>query len=702
MKISFYRQSAITLKDGVTVYSGEDARPYVDGSLIMVADGLGGTGAARHLSVDKGMFDSESVIPTLFKDTDIESLPESFKDYVKGSFVELYDLKNVYDAKHSYALKKSSYFGSRIVCSKLLYRFLKDKKFNPDTLFDGYSACADDECKQAYLSLLGEKLTAAITEDIVKSAEYANLILETGVTARGKLKLLATTLCGTLYREHEDSVEAIYFMVGDSRPYFWNESDGLSQVIEEAEGADGAMDSSISTSGGFSVLCKYFEFKKPCVLFNASDGSFESGKFISPMAFEKLLLEAITENDSIEAVEARLISDFDTYGTHDDSSTLAMRCFGYKSFEEFKAVCANRLEAIKEKYISKMDELLTENYVYVYKSSSSILAKSLEELKEGIAADGKAREYCAKCIASGSYPEGYGAAGIVTRAYSEKMTAIRAEIADCEEHINSERAQLRNIISENFVKFVPFMERKPKPIATKVIDREESKYTQAKNEYMRLIQDYQTALAGFGESVQRMLELIDSLGEDIIFNGVESGALDGIKAADEFWKKLFDFIKKVKNSAQQNIVDMRNAREAYIKKNTSLADSNRQQLEVICDRVIAGRIELTQITCFWNDTVEQMSVSVEKIRELRARVKVLRGEMSDAASDECVSLMFGYNLEAISVALIESESVGDEKLLAKMKAVYKDYREQCAEIEDKAKLQEALFADYDSDYRKYM
>jgi len=76
--------------------------------------------------------------------------------------------------------------------------------------------------------------------------------------------------------------------------------------------------------------------------------------------------------------------------------------------------------------------------------------------------------------------------------------------------------------------------------------------------------------------------------------------------------------------------------------------------------------------------------------------------MSDAASDECVSLMFGYNLEAISVALIESESVGDEKLLAKMKAVYKDYREQCAEIEDKAKLQEALFADYDSNYRKYM
>ena len=134
MKFLVYRQSATNAKNDITVYSGEDARPFADDNMILIADGLGGTGAIRHLSIVKEMLDRETVVSALFKDVYSDLENETFANYVKDSFVELYPLKDVYDKEHPYVLKKSSYFGSRIVCSSLLYRFSNDEELKPEKI----------------------------------------------------------------------------------------------------------------------------------------------------------------------------------------------------------------------------------------------------------------------------------------------------------------------------------------------------------------------------------------------------------------------------------------------------------------------------------------------------------------------------------------------------------------------------------------
>ena len=62
MNLKFYRQGEVTLKSGLTIYTGEDALPYVDDRLLIVADGLGGTGAIRHSAIVEEMFDRETAL----------------------------------------------------------------------------------------------------------------------------------------------------------------------------------------------------------------------------------------------------------------------------------------------------------------------------------------------------------------------------------------------------------------------------------------------------------------------------------------------------------------------------------------------------------------------------------------------------------------------------------------------------------------
>ena len=66
MELTVYRQSSKVRPDGTIVYKGEDALPYADGQLLIVADGLGGAAAIRHTSIDSRLFDEETLPDTLF------------------------------------------------------------------------------------------------------------------------------------------------------------------------------------------------------------------------------------------------------------------------------------------------------------------------------------------------------------------------------------------------------------------------------------------------------------------------------------------------------------------------------------------------------------------------------------------------------------------------------------------------------------
>ena len=52
-----YNQFLRYRDSGEIIYKGEDAYPYIGNNILMIADGLGGTGASVHSKFDKNLFD---------------------------------------------------------------------------------------------------------------------------------------------------------------------------------------------------------------------------------------------------------------------------------------------------------------------------------------------------------------------------------------------------------------------------------------------------------------------------------------------------------------------------------------------------------------------------------------------------------------------------------------------------------------------
>ena len=119
MELTVYRQASKTRPDGTVVYKGEDARPYVDDSLIMAADGLGGAAAIRHTKIVPELFEEDKVVDALFGRVMDDISDEVFQKYVKDSFSELRSVKDIY-MDNVNNIKKSGYFASRIVTAIVL------------------------------------------------------------------------------------------------------------------------------------------------------------------------------------------------------------------------------------------------------------------------------------------------------------------------------------------------------------------------------------------------------------------------------------------------------------------------------------------------------------------------------------------------------------------------------------------------------
>ena len=166
-------------------------------------------------------------------------------------------------------------------------------------------------------------------------------------------------MCATVFREKDNCVQALYFVAGDSRPYMWN-INGLYQITPDQESEDGGMTNYIQATENrdFYIDCRYMEFSKPCILFNATDGCFDSTAFISPMAFEKLLLDSIIKSDDIGEVEQKLTDFFVENGKHDDSSTMALSTFGFESYEQLKETARSSADDLNNIFLIDMPELL--------------------------------------------------------------------------------------------------------------------------------------------------------------------------------------------------------------------------------------------------------------------------------------------------------------------------------------------------------
>lgn len=429
MEMIMYRQATKVRDGGQTVYKGEDALPFVGQNIFVVADGMGGAAAIRHTKFDSDIFDEDKIFDVMFNDA-LPDADEETVNYVKKAFFELYAVKDCYFS-NVLNIKKSGYFGSRTCVASFIYFAKKMFAAGVGNDLEKLHA-ASEECKAEMMEKIGRYFTENIKKAMITASESAKLTYEGAFKG---LALMGTTLCGTIFIEREDEVDALYLVAGDSRPFQWD-SAGLKLVVEDQKRSDGGMTNYIKANGDFTISAKFYTFKKPCILFNASDGVYESCKFsVSELGLEKLLLETILDSNDMIELKAKLEDIFVNYGTHDDSSTIALKTFGYEGFDDLKEAASERLKKINEDYIDKMPDFLENSYIDAVERAKKTAmirnnAIAVELYKRPVVA-----EYCKNKVTG--------------EDCSEKIAALKTELEAKKQEKEETLLKIRNFLCEN-------------------------------------------------------------------------------------------------------------------------------------------------------------------------------------------------------------------------------------------------------------
>lgn len=589
MKLSVFRQTSKQRPDGTIVYKGEDARPFVDDQLFFVADGLGGAAAIRHQNINPDLFDRNKIMDTLFQGVYEEYDDDRFVEYVTESFFELFAVKDCYTDNIN-NIKKSGYFASRIVTAILLHEMIYNKKLNPLKLFEMYDSLETAEKQDSFLQKLGDFFAIKIRDDLRKIAKNANLYYESSYSG---LALLGSTLCATIYCEKDDEVEAFYLTAGDSRPYVWTEAEGLCQILEDQEGKDGGMTNYIKANdnASFDVRCNYMSFKKPCVLFNASDGCFDSGYFLSQMAFEKLILEKATAASDTTSMGEGIYEAFLTYGKHDDSSTIAMKFFGYESFSTFQNSAANRLALLREEYLSKLPDVLEHDYISEYAEYAAKLPSRLPESET-------------KLI-----------------AYTDESDPCRLDerIDEAKRQISRASEGIVDIIAKNYISF------------SSLPDHRENMNGMSDNteiqDFVTLFEEYSSELEETTKRLKHIIGRIYELEIPTDFSDYAKFTTSVVEECNRSMQSLIDFFYSVKRKKQGPIRRLTRLRKDYIAENRKLAKANQEIIGRKYEMILLGGIDIEAVrNKILRDDFEKLQQKLSTIQEAEKLISSLRKE----------------------------------------------------------------------------
>lgn len=688
MELTVYRQSSKTRPDGTIVYKGEDARPYVDEQIFFVADGLGGAAAIRHQKIVPDLFESEKILDTLFKGVYQDYRNEVFAKYVTASFYELFAVKDCYTDNIN-NIKKSGYFASRIVTAIVLHEMLYNNDYKAEIIFEKLSECENEDSKKAYLNTIGSHFKQLIQAKIKQIAQNANLIYESSYSG---LALLGSTLCATLYREHEDCVEAIYLTAGDSRPYIWTERNGLCQILEDQEGKDGGMTNYIKANddADFDIRCDYFCFEKPCVLFNASDGCFDSGKFISQMAFEKTILEGAIFAESPEKLSEYLTEFFLEYGRHDDSSTIAMKLFGYESFDLFKAACVNRLNRLQTEYVDKMSDLLDVDYISAYEECERTFPSQLAEIKDKFSSEQGVIEYCSNAVKAGMY-----------KPYQDQICAIDKKISLERQRIREANDDIIYVITSNYIKF----KRLIKDVSSeKGIIKAEDRFKQAVLEYKEYIQGYKTEFEKTGSALTALFDSIFQIGVPFSFDDFNSLELASIKDCKKAIGKLFDFFSDFRFKKTDVVKKLERRREEYVRKNKGLAyiPKEKDNRKLLFDMVVSGELDISSMELLEKEK-EKINRAIEAIHDAEATINKLENEdKKNVLEESCAAYWESEYISIIHAIMDNPKSLVDANLAQEARRIISEFEKKNKSIKESCELQKALFKQYDETYCMYL
>ena len=694
MELTVYRQSSKQRPDGQIIYKGEDARPFVGKNLLFVADGLGGASAIRHQKFKQELFDTDKILSVLFNDIpsyndEILSACEEYKKYVVDSFSEFTSIKDCY-FDNVYNIKKSGYFASRIVAAIFLHDVLFDKHFpqsnwsvEDGALFDRYNQA---ENKQDFLENISKYITQKVKSELKKIAENANLIYESSYSG---LALLGTTLCATIFYEREDYVEALYFVAGDSRPYMWN-SQGLFQVVEDQEGQDGGMTNYIKANedGDFKIECKYLKVNKPCMLFNASDGCFDSKYFISQMAFEKLILETIVAQNDLIGVANSLENTFLEYGKHDDSSTMAMKFFGYENYEAIRKAAIDRLKVLNEKYFESFPNLLEEDFATKVAEFKAECPDELKELKKSLIGLQSVKEYCCESLKKGVFD-----------VYNLRVASIDSKLAIQKNKFQEIYPKMEELVQQNYLYFAKWLKMED---AYKYKDFEKAEelmglYSKSLEGYKTMVEENKGVITKINELLMGEIEnLPDVETEDVqSFDKID---LEKVIDCKIHLSNIQRFLDELKRNENHFIKRAKEYRFAYYEKNKNCAKHHPNEVKEIIKLFLDGKVDLSNIGIFDFDK-KPIEEVLEKLTNIVSLIKDTEIREKNALMMELYPIYWDRNYLSImkNAVSLKVPDIG-AKYEAEVKAVLTAFDEKLVSIESVCQKQKAIFDEYDANY----
>lgn len=688
MELTVYRQAQRVRDDGTIVYKGEDTLPYVDDKILLVADGMGGGAGIRHTTFNKDLFNEDLLMDTLFSGVFEDYSDPRFVEYVKKSFAEFYAVKDCY-FDNPFNIKKSGYFASRIATAVFLHMmFYEYKDIDIVKSLDDFSKL-DEEVKKVRLQRLSEIIAANMGDKIKKIAKNANLEYESKISG---LALLGTTLCATVFSEDEDSVETHYFTAGDSRPYAWTVDDGLCQLLADQEREDGGMSNYIKANedSTFEIRVDSFSFPKKCMLMNTSDGCFDSAAFLSQMAFEYLLLKSIIDSANMEEVAEKLTEFFVANGTHDDSSTIALKVFGYQTMEELQEDCKKRMDEMNTLYFSKMEDLLEKDYVSELQSLSKIDPAKVKELTERFGELDSAKELSKSKVVETEF-----------KPYCDAKAELSGKKEEAKEAILSAHDKIKEVVSHNYTKLWRLLG----PILgggweiSRALQMEKN-YEDEKADYWEKIEAYKAQFDESIESLKSSIEQIYEIGipEDYDdYADVDFGLIEDIESKME---KMFEFFTRLGEKKNRTLNSLLSARNAYIEKNEKLAERDPKSVEDMVNKILEGaELDEYRLIPYEMQIIEEAKGEIAKNEEVLANM----AEEMDKVLDESAEKYWKMNCMDLVKEMLQDETIEiDEALKAEAMEVFNPENDEIAAIREKADLQEQLFAQYEVKYGMYM
>ncbi len=362
-------------------HHNEDCPPYIykngDSGLLVVADGLGGSGGFAHELTDEQLAHAREalknyMLPELFgewkenkaeekksaenaqKTTDTvpeegeqpesaaesaEEEKEASKPAVSEEFLNWLDtlLEPILEGSPC----TSALWGSRILTSRFAYYMLT----------------------HADCDISSPDVRSEIVDYIYKGLNLVKSKFNLSTAGNPNYSLLPSTFVALQYEIDKEDVTAKIIWAGDSRAYALLPADGIKQLTVDDEDNSGAITNlfRLKENKTTSTELRYSKYRVPAksILFVCSDGFFDPyDGGLENIGVEELLLKNMAVSDSFESFRENWYQSF-VPTKHDDCS-IAFGAFGFKSFSEMQELCSARAKALtslSERYTENKDTL---------------------------------------------------------------------------------------------------------------------------------------------------------------------------------------------------------------------------------------------------------------------------------------------------------------------------------------------------------